>query len=416
MSDLRARLRNLRAATRPAPRYYEPEPPTPLGGEPAPLEVLAPGELHETPFGTSYIVRTQHTHDHVHGEAMLNGWLAQSLAGAAVFTQDQRLATIDPRRCLFLDTETTGLNAGSGTLVFLVGVGLFTDDGFEVRQYFLRDPGEEPAMLHALRDLMDAHEALITFNGRSFDIPMLVARYTMNRQRFGQDRWPNLDLLHPARRLWKRRLESCRLSALESAILGVQRDGQDVPGFLIPQLYHEYLQTGDARQMRRVIYHNLFDVLSMVTLATYLCQTFTRADTQTLPYDDVISLARWYERLQLIEQAEAVYLSALNAARHDYDRKYCLESLAALYKRLDRHVEAEPLWQAVATICPNDPSPCIELAKYHEWTTGKLEQALTWTEAAQLANVTRLRSFDQQTMQAEIEKRRARLLQKLSRL
>src|SRR5262249_49787895 len=104
------------------------------------------------------------------------------------------------------------------------------------------------------------------------------------------------------------------------------------------------------------------------------------------------------------------------ASRHDYDKKCCLESLAGLYKRLDRHAEAEPLWQAIATISPTDPAPCIELAKYHEWTTGKLEQALSWTETALLANTARLRSSDQQTTQAEIDKRRTRLLQKLSRL
>src|SRR5947209_13887998 len=176
MSDLRSRLRNLRAASHPIPHI--PDDVLPDSGyysSPVPLEVLAPGELHETPHGMSYIVRTLHAHDHVHGESELNGWLSQSLAGAAIFTQDRRLANVDPRRCLFLDTETTGLNAGSGTLVFLVGVGRFTDDGgFEVRQFFLRNPAEEAAMLHALHELMAAHDALITFNGRSFDMPMLA--------------------------------------------------------------------------------------------------------------------------------------------------------------------------------------------------------------------------------------------------
>ncbi len=188
MSDLRSRLRNLRAAARPIPHIPDDVPPdNSYYSSPAPLEILAPGELHETPHGTSYVIRTLHAHDHVHGESELNGWLSQSLAGAAIFTQDRRLANVDPRRCLFLDTETTGLNAGSGTLVFLVGVGRFTDDGFEVRQFFLRDPAEEAAMLHALHELMDTHDALVTFNGRSFDVPMLAARFTMNRRRWPTD-------------------------------------------------------------------------------------------------------------------------------------------------------------------------------------------------------------------------------------
>src|SRR5258708_7644427 len=324
MSFFRDSLLNLRGAARPAPRRVEnveryedqqrfrADVESFGANEPQTLEALVPGEQHETPYGVSYMVRTAYAHDHVHGEAELRGWLSQSLAGAAAFTQDRRLAGIDPRRCLFLDTETTGLNAGSGTLVFLTGVGMFTEDGFEVRQYFLRDPGEERAMLHALHELMTSYDALVTFNGRSFDMPMLSARFTVNRQPLRADRWPNLDLLHPARRLWKRRLESCRLASLEDSILGVRRTGQDVPGFLIPQLYYEYLQNGDARQMRRVIYHNLFDVLSMVTLATVLCDTFARVDTPALPHDDLISLARWYEALDMLPQPEIMIRAPLD--------------------------------------------------------------------------------------------------------
>lgn len=411
MSDLRARLRNLRAVTRPPIRY---EPLDDID-EPQSLDVLAEGEYHETPHGSSYVVRTSHSLDHIHGEGILDGWLSQNLTGAAVFTRDRRLATVAPQRCLFLDTETTGLSAGAGTLVFLVGVGFFTDDGFEIRQYFLRDPGEELAMLHAIRDLMEQHEALVTFNGRSFDIPLLASRYIVNRQNLRADRWPNLDLLHPARRLWKRRLESCRLSALETSVLGVRRTGHDVPGWLIPQLYQDYLRTGDARQMRRVMYHNLYDVLSMVTLATHLCETFSSADIHELPHDDLLSLARWYEDLDLPQEAESIYAAALKASQREANQKLCLENLAALYKKQDRRAEAEPLWQALATLSPADPSPRLELAKYHEWTTHDLAQALAWTEAAEQANDLRPHSFDQQMSADEIQKRRERLHQKIAR-
>src|SRR5206468_3362186 len=139
-------------------------------------------------------------------------------------------------------------------------------------------------------------------------------RYTLNRRHLDPldfERWPNLDLLHPARRLWKRRLESCRLSSLENAILGVYRTGADVPGWMIPQLYQEYVQNGDARQMQRVMYHNLMDVLSMVTLATELCSVFSRPEPPALPHDDLLSLARWYEALEMVPQAEAAYTAAL---------------------------------------------------------------------------------------------------------
>jgi uncharacterized protein len=438
--DIRARLRNLRGAARPPehraqyvpPEQYTPldqpselstpqqRPYTPYGyiprsyGPPQSLESLVTGEEIETPYGPSYLIRTAHTHDHVHGESTLQGWLSQSLAGAAAFSNDRRLAAVDPRRCLFLDTETTGLSAGAGTLVFLVGVGFWTDDGFEVHQFFLRNPSEELAMLHALRELMDKYEAVVTFNGRSFDMPMIASRYTMNRQHLRVDRWPNLDLLHPARRLWKRRLSSCRLASLEQAILGVERTGDDVPGALIPLLYQQYVQSGDARQMRGVIYHNLIDILSMVTLAATLCDTFSRADAQALPYQDLLSLARWYEQLGMTDQAEAAYKVALHSARHVFDQKFCLEALAAMYKKVERDDEAASLWRAWAELAPNEVTPRLELAKYHEWTTRDLDQAMQWTDAAEEANNARLRNWEQQGIHAEIIKRRARLAQKLS--
>jgi hypothetical protein len=417
MSELRARLRSLRAVhNRPARRFTErPEPYyAPLDGEddgtPQPLEALLPGDLHETPVGAVYVVRKLHPRDHTHGDGILDEWLSQSLSGAAMFS-DRRLAGVDPRRCLFLDTETTGLG-GAGTLVFLVGVGLFTDDSFEVRQYFLRNPGEEPGMLHALQTLLDGYDALVTFNGRNFDVPLLAMRYSLNRQRLPFDRWPNLDLLYPARRLWRRRLESCRLSSLETAILGVRRTTNDVPGALIPQLYHEYVRTGDARQMARVMYHNLNDVLSMVTLATQLCTVFTEAKPSALHCDDLLSLARWYESLSMLKQAEAAYSAALNAAHHEADRKLILESLALLLKRQDRREEAAIVWEALAALAPSNPLPRVELAKYHEWTTGDLPQAIDWTEAAIQAIQNWPLSPSRQAEQHELQRRLDRLVRK----
>jgi uncharacterized protein YprB with RNaseH-like and TPR domain len=417
MSDLRARLRNLRAVNRPRPepRYEYDEDVSQFSqdsGSPLPLEELTEGELHETPLGNSYIVRKLHTHDHTHGDGILQQWLTQSLAGAAVFTKDRRLAGIDPRRCLFLDTETTGLSGSTGTLVFLVGIGFFTDDGFEVRQYFMRNPGEEPAMLHALRDLLEGHEAFVTFNGRSFDIPLLAMRYTLNRNPLRSDRWPNLDLLHPARRLWKRRLESCRLTSLETSILGVRRTGQDVPGYLIPQLYFDYVRSGDARQMLRVMYHNLNDVLSMVTLASHLCSIFTYPEADTMPQDDLLSLGRWYDSLTLLDLAETTYRAALKVAQRDRDRIQVLECLALLLKKQDRRVEAESLWQSLAELQPYDPAPRLELAKYHEWTTGDIPQAKRWTESALQAITSGPPTLMQRSILDDIRRRQERLARK----
>ncbi len=379
MSDLRARLnrlRDLHTTHTPSTAPFR------APGKPQPLEALANGTLHENELGISYIIPTHHNHDHVHGRRGLADWLTQNLDGAAAFTRDERLLTADPRRCLFLDTETTGLASGAGTLVFLVGIGLFTDQGFEVRQFFLRDPAEEPAMLHAIYNLIKEHDALVTFNGRSFDVPLLASRYTLNRQRVRLDGWANLDLLHPARRLWKRRLESCRLAALEVDILGVERTTADVPGMLIPQMYQDYLRTGDGRDMMRVIYHNLIDVLSMVTLGAQVCETFAQPNAAGLPGEDLLSLAKWYEGLEMADRAEAAYDAALTAARRDAEMTAVLEGYTGLLKKQNRREEAAAHWQTWAILAPRSELPRLELAKYHEWHTGDLAQAQHWVEEA----------------------------------
>lgn len=408
-NDLRARLnriRDLHSAYTPSAAPFR------APGKAEPIEALTAGTLHETELGSSYLIPTRHAHDHVHGKRELADWLSQNLAGAAAFTRDERLAHVDPRRCLFLDTETTGLSAGAGTLVFLVGIGLFTEQGFEVRQFFLRSPDEEPAMLHAIHNLLREHEALVTFNGRSFDVPLLASRYTLNRQRVRLDSWANLDLLHPARRLWKRRLESCRLAALEMDILGVERTGSDVPGAMIPQMYQDYIRTGDARDMLRVIYHNLIDVLSMVTLAAQVCETFGQPNTSNLPGEDLLSLAKWYEGLNMLDRAEAAYNAALTTARHDHEMALILEGLAGLLKRQDRREEAAAHWQTLSALAPRSEVPRLELAKYHEWYTGDLAQARAWVEDALRAVQSWGPSVRREATLTDLERRLERLERK----
>ena len=421
-SDVRDRLNRLNALrsagraasaypsspTRGMPANMPPALPA-LMGSPQPIDALFAGDTRHNALGSSYMIPTRHTPDHVHGSRPLSAWLVQDLAGAAAFSRDPRLLRLDPRRCAFLDTETTGLSAGAGTLVFLIGIGVFTDQGFEVRQFFLRDPAEEPAMLHAIQTLLQDYDALVTFNGRSFDVPLLTSRYTLNRQRTRLDSLANLDLLHPARRLWKRRLESCRLSALETAILQVRRTNDDVPGMLIPQLYHDYLRTGDARYMQRVIYHNLIDVLSMVTLAAHLCETFAQPSASDLPCDDLISLARWYDGLGKSEQAEVTYAAALSAARHGRDKATILECLAALLKRQERWHDAAACWQTLTELLPTSTDPRIELAKYHEWHNRDFEQARAWThDAIRVAN-TNVVAYQREALLADLQHRLARL-------
>ena len=144
-----------------------------------------------------------------------------------------------------MDVETTGLVGGTGTYVFLVGLGTFEDSAFHLRQFFLAGLGGERAMLAAVAEVLAGCRALVSFNGRWFDLPLLETRLTLSRLPALHQGLPHLDLLYPARRLYRRRLPSCRLVSLEEALLGLERE-DDIPGCAIPALYFDYVRRGEA--------------------------------------------------------------------------------------------------------------------------------------------------------------------------
>ena len=176
----------------------------------------------------------------------------------------------DPARCLFLDTETTGLSHGAGTVAFLVGVGWTEGEELVIEQYMLREYADEPELIDRLSRRMEGFDCVCTFNGRTFDMPLLETRFTMNRMR---DRWrqlENLDLLPPARRLWKLRLGSCRLANLEAQILDAPRE-DDLPGSEVPARFFEFVKTGNEALLDDIVEHNRRDVETLAALLIRLC-------------------------------------------------------------------------------------------------------------------------------------------------
>lgn len=406
MDDLRQRLRRLGVTTG---RSFTPRP---RGGRAAAdIDEMLDGERLPGADGACYRVVRHYDADTPHGQRPLGEWLEQRGDVLARLGDQAALADAPLDRYIFLDTETTGL--GGGAFAFLVGIGFFNTDGaFEIRQYFLRDPAGEGVLLQTLAEDLSGEPALVTFNGRTFDVPLLASRYIMARLRSQVATLPNLDLLHPTRRLWRRRLPSCALSALEVDVLGIERTGEDVPGALIPTLYRQYLQTRDASDMVRVLYHNEIDLLSMVTLGVTLHHAFSADDTGSLPIDDQISLARWYTSRGLGEAAEAAYRCACDAAP-DAERRYdALTGLAYLLKRADRRAEAVTLWANVADL-KFDVLGHEELAKYYEWHAGDLHEALAWTEAGLSLAESWRPGYRRTRAIAELSHRRDRLLRKL---
>jgi uncharacterized protein YprB with RNaseH-like and TPR domain len=358
------------------------------------IEDIVPGRFHTTFHGQCFVAEESFPLSYSHGDLQLSSFRELSSEVVAQVEQDERLVDLDLSRVCFLDTETTGLSAGTGTMAFIVGFGFFVDDGFEVQQYFLRDPGDEPAMVEALQDRLPTFEALVSFNGRAFDVPIIENRFILARVAPPTRDMLHVDLLHPARRLWRYALSSCALTSLEREVLGVRRQQADVPSGLIPYLYRDYLRTGDARDMKRVLYHNKIDILSMVTLAVRLCRAFAdpwnveQAERRReLSGGELYALGRWYTGDGRVKEAEQAYRAALRACTESDSvlRRRMLRELALLLKRDARRNEAFEYWQQLALESTDDAGGVaahVELAKYFEWTVGNLALAATWTRAA----------------------------------
>jgi uncharacterized protein YprB with RNaseH-like and TPR domain len=386
------------------------------------IEDLVPGHFHTTSQGQCFVAEATYPPSHRHGDLSLSTFLDLPADVLGWVAQDGRLASANRRRVCFLDTETTGLSGGTGTMAFVVGLGFFADDGFHVRQHCLRDPGDEPAMVEALAEFVPQFEALVSFNGRAFDLPILENRFIMARMRPMTAGMPHLDLLPPARRLWRFHLSSCALSALEPAVLGVLREQDDVPSGIIPYLYRDYLRTGDAREMKRVLYHNGVDVLSMVTLAVRLGRAFADpwgagADESNarLSGAEFLALGHWYAAEGRLAEAERAYHTALKAGLTPDLRANVLRTLGATFKQAARWSRACACWQQLALEEKDDVLAHVELAKYFEWHVGDLPLAAGWTRAA-LAQVEQwLPGLRRDALLTELQHRLARLERKMER-
>jgi len=408
-ANLRRRLERLeRRSTRPRSPARRPRPErTKAAGLPA-------GEELETPLGVAFRLENRFPLNHQHGSLALRDLLDFEPALAAEVAGDLKLGATRLGSLAFVDLETTGLAGGTGTLGFLVGVGTFQPDGFRLRQYFLRDPNEEAAMLRSLKLELEQLEGIVSFNGRAFDLPLLEARSTIAlRERWRLNEWPHFDLLYPARRLWRRSLADCRLGTLEQSILQVTRAEEDVPGELIPGMYLEYLRTGDASDMRRVIYHNSVDILSLVGLASGVLDRYRRQDPADLSGEEALAVARWHQASGRSGSAEAAFRAAVAGAGRAELRAEALRRYTNHLKRAGQFKPALAAWRSWHKLAPEDPTPCLELSKYFEWHAGSYQPALDWAERAQSSLANRPADWRRRQAEAELDHRLRRLRAKL---
>ncbi len=290
---------------------------------------------------------------------------------------------VPPSKWCFLDTETTGLAGGSGTYAFLIGVGRITPQGFRVRQFFMRDFGEEASQLSAVAEHLKQFDVLITYNGRTFDQPLLETRYRMVRQRPPFSSMEHLDLLFGTRRLWNLRFDSCRLVDLENQILGVERHG-DLPGEMIPYVYFEYVRTHEIFRLMPVFHHNAIDILTLACLTAIVPRAFCPSEQAEFSHGaEMVGLARWWRQAEQHENALALFRQAIQKKLPDDLMFRTLWDIAALEKKLGREHAAIPvLTDLAASRNPWRGPAFVELAKYYERRERNYALALEMTRSA----------------------------------
>jgi uncharacterized protein len=375
------------------------------------IDSVVAGAFHSTRRGDVFIVEQVFTSDYQHGSSPLLSSFPLSLISQ--WANDPLLAEMPLSRFAFLDTETSGLSGGTGTYAFMVGIGRFVEDQFILRQYFMRDPAEEPAMLEAIAHFLAPAQALVTFNGKAFDAPLLATRYRLNHIPVPFMDYSHLDLLPLARRLWRDRLESRALKYLEQHVLSFTRAVEEVQGYEVPWLYFDYLRTGDARPLAGVFYHNAMDVVAMAALLAHMNEVMEHPYEGQVEHGlDFIALGKLFEDLGHWEEAARLFERGLELNLTESDFGMAVKRLAILQKRRGDFNEALRLWETAAA--NGHVYAHIEMAKYYEHKCRDVKAALQWTRSA-LEHVEHGNSamYVQKYWREEINHRLARLERKL---
>ncbi len=378
-----------------------------------PIQSVVEGRFISTRQGETFSSEKNFPPDYRHGSTPLR--TSVPLATIAQWSRDTRLNDIPIESFAFLDTETSGLAGGTGTYAFLVGVGRFEGDTFHLAQFFMRDPSEEAALLEGLMDFLAPCSALVTFNGKAFDAPLLVTRYSLHNIPVPFKDFAHLDLLPLARRLWRDRLPSRALKYLEENILAAPRSIDEVAGYEIPYLYFDYLRTGDATPLRGVFYHNAMDIVALAALMNHM------ASILQAPFDghvqhglDFIALGKLFEDLDRKEEAARLYERGLRAGLNEADFGTAVQRLSALQRRRGDIESAAVLWQKAAT--DGHVYAHIELAKYYEHHRREYAEALKWTQSAEeLVSELDIPRYEYRHWMEELELRKKRLQEKLQK-
>ncbi len=355
------------------------------------------------------------------GPVTVGGEMLSRICSSKRSRREQGLpAPFDLTKAAFFDCETTGLAGGVGTYAFLVGVGFLSGDEFVVEQYFMQDFHQEGAVLTAVAERLAGFEFLVSYNGKCFDLPLLETRWTIHRIDYDRDTWFHVDLLHPSRRLWKKRLADCSLGNVENRILGVRRKA-DVPSYLVPQIYFDYLRSGEAEPLLGVFHHNRYDILSLLGLSITIDGLLEDSDpSRFLEPEDLLSLGRIHRNLGNHSAGVDCLRRALSQRLPPELNLEASVGLASLYRRIGLADDAAEIWHAlIGGETPFSLRAHEELAKYYEHKKRDYRQALSLVEEAISHLVSDLSWSGGQAKQTRLdalEYRKARLEKKIRRI
>jgi len=361
-------------------------------------DVLA-GQWIEAPDGAVVVVDRYYAADRSYGRERIGNIVdAIDTGSEALDTLARAWPGREPRpyapRLCFFDLETTGLAGGAGTQAFLVGCAIFEDGGLRTRQYLLPGFEHERALLRLVAEWMTSHGTLVSYNGRTFDVPLIETRYLLHRLAYPLSAMPHLDMLHPARRLWKQRPmvagpalddDSCKLSVLERHLAGYHRIG-DVGGFEIPSRYFRFVRDGNAHPLEAVLEHNRLDLISLALVTARALTLIRQGPAAATHPRESLGLGRLYERSGAADEAEACFARAASLAsrvgREPDVHADALRRLALCRRRAGRNAEAAAAWQELVRV-PGCPSMLRReareaLAIHHEHRSRDLHAARSY--------------------------------------
>jgi uncharacterized protein YprB with RNaseH-like and TPR domain len=426
----------LRGVIRPGARAAEPLPASSDAGA-DPAEALG-GSWHEVDGQRFVIVERVYRPGHRHGRVTVADGLPPS---DGVWPALDLLARTACRQGLvFVDLETTGLAGGAGTYAFLIGCGWFDGGTFRIRQYLMSNVAGERALLKALTEVAREAGTVVTYNGKTFDLPLIETRYLFHRMESPFAGMPHVDMLHPARRLWRpladapspagsddgrvRAFESaCRLTTLERTQCGFEREG-DVPGWQIPDRYFAFVRSGDARLLEGVLEHNRLDILSLALVTAQTCQLLQEGPTAARNAREALGLGRIYLSGGRVQDARACFADAgglsrpreraLDGWHHEpaLVQAEALRAFALISRRARQFDDAEVAWRRVLEIEGSPPHIVREatdaLAVHYEHRRRDLQVAKSYALQA-------LAFEGSPTREGAIRHRVARLDRKLER-